>query len=417
MFLDLCGKQDLVKEETNVEVFTRVSSDRVRPAMWHLGKRFYFKPDEPLSIHFSYLEFLDYMIYNYEEFINKDIVHLYKSGEIQMDDTRLRVFKVLYKSYKEKPKSFKYASEVVYRFKVEAEFETYVPNDLNHDNIPSVYGDGLTLYDGPSEVEMVLKSGAIVLNESGDSLSLEDVRPNYTKRFLDKFGPYYKKILEKYPIECYEKYACFCWSMSNGYDISKFIDFKFSDDQVSGWSACLKLLNQDITFFNLLRYDSIDSYVANRLVALYELYGFNPTDYLKYGDCSTYKIVEQLLFNGYDTSVLNPSVVPNRFIFMIPICMELGVNFFELFSRFKIYTLHAGCCIALGLPMSSLEGKAFSASEWESIVVQAYEIVHHDTLSFDDILSTLCEDNVFNYDRLISCPTNDLFLRSLRKIK
>ena len=102
---------------------------------------------------------------------------------------------------------------------------------------------------------------------------------------------------------------------------------------------------------------------------------------------------------------------------MIPICMELGVNFFELFSRFKIYTLHAGCCIALGLPMSSLEGKAFSASEWESIVVQAYEIVHHDTLSFDDILSTLCEDNVFNYDRLISCPTNDLFLRSLRKIK
>jgi len=416
MFLDLFSKQDLVKTE-EVKTFTRVANDRVRPAFYHLGKNFYFKPNEPLSIHFSYLEFLDYLMDNYEEFINKDIVHLYKSGEIQMEDSRLKVFKVLYKSYRDKPKSFKCASEVVYRFKVEAEFETYIPEDLNSKNIPSVYGDGLTLYDGPSEVEMVIKSGYTVLDESGDSITVKDIAPDYTQKFLDKFGDYYKKKLSKHPIECYEKYACFCWSMSNGYDITRFIDFKFSDDQVSGWSACLKLLNQDITFFNLLRYDYLDSYVANRLVALYEFYGFNPTDYLKYGDCSTYKIVEQLLFNGYDTSVLDPSVIPSRFIFMIPICLELGVNFLELFDKFKIYTLHAGCCIVLGLHIESLINKAFSAKDWESLVVQAYDIVYNETLSFNEILSTLSEENVSNYNRLVPSPTNDLFLKSLRKLK
>ena len=60
MFLDLCGKQDLVKEETNVEVFTGVSSDRVRPAMWHLGKRFYFNYQIFSEVFFAFL-FLSFL--------------------------------------------------------------------------------------------------------------------------------------------------------------------------------------------------------------------------------------------------------------------------------------------------------------------------------------------------------------------
>lgn len=417
MFVDLYG--DKTKSFTkDVNEYTRLKGDRVYPAFYNLDKDFYFKPREPLSIHFSYLEFLDYVFFNYSDFINKDLVFLYNVGDVKMDDIRLEVFRSLYRSYKSCPKDFKKPVEVVYKLKVESESEDSIPysTEDNLSGLPNVYNDSFSVYDGPSEVEIVLQSGKIVVDESGDPIDLNNVSPDYTTRFLNKFGDYYSKMLKKHPIECYEKYACFCWSMSHGFDISNFYDFKFGGDQVSGWSACMKLLNQDFLFTDLLSYSCLDSYVATRLVTLYEAYGFNPTHYLKYGDCSSYKVLEEVLFNGYDTSKIEPSIIPSRFLYMLPICLELGQDFLFLYKKFKVYTIHAACCLHLGLPLASIENKTFSSLEWESLVIGSYSIVYGNNLPYHEILMELTETSKFGYTRSISCPTNDLFLDKLKTI-
>lgn len=399
MFNNLFSEQEPAKDEHE---FRRVDGDRVYPSFWRLGDDFYFKPNTPLSISFSYFEFLDYLIRNYSEFINKDIVYLYTHNRLSKDDARLHSFKVLYKDYKRRPIEFKKPADAVFRMKMQFEFEA---------------NDEFSLYDGPSEVEMVLKSGHIVVDESGDPIVETEVIPDYNQKFIDKFGDYYKNKLNRNPITCYEKYACFCWAMANGFDVDKLFDYKFSDDEQIGWSACLKLLDEDVTFLDFLYYPTMDSYVISRLVTLYELYGFNPTKYIKYGDCSSYKIVEQLLFNGYDTSVLNPLVVPSEYVFMVPLCIKMYVPFMELFSIFREYTLHAACCIKMGIPKDVLVKGKFKDGEWEELFSRATELVFNEKRDFTTVVMDFVSENITNYKDQVASPRNDLFLRDLKKIR
>lgn len=399
MFFDLFKqrKQDTTEKIIN---YTRINKDRVHPAFCHLGKDFYFKPNVSINVNLSYLEFLDYLFHNYQEFINKDFVNLYLSNAISLDDEKLNSFKALYTDYKRKPRFFKTASEVVYRMKVEFESSQ----------------EFSTLYDGPSEVEMVIKSGHEVLDESGESIVLVETVPDYNEKFLSKYGDLYEFILEKNPIEFYEKYACLCWALSQGYDIDYLLKFKFVDNQVLGWSACLRLVNQDLSFTELFKINPLDSFVANKFVSLYDCYGINPVKFIKYGDCASYEIIEQVLFNGYDTSVLNPSVVSSEFTYMIPICLEIGVPFLDLFYRFGRFTIYASCCVKLGISLSNLEGKTFTVQDWEFLVEKSYELVYSEQLSYMDVLGVLQARNPSGYDRLVSSPMNDLFFDDLKKL-
>ena len=94
MFNNLFSKQEPTKDEYE---FRRVDGDRVYPAFWRLGDDFYFKPNTPLSISFSYFEFLDYLIRNYSEFINKDIVYLFTHNKLLLNKMCITTY-IFYKT-------------------------------------------------------------------------------------------------------------------------------------------------------------------------------------------------------------------------------------------------------------------------------------------------------------------------------
>lgn len=401
MFFNFLTKytKDKINEETSELIFTGINDNEVSPSILELGNDFYFKPTKSINIHLSYFEFIQYLFENYSDFISRTLIKEYKAGTLDYNSLKLISIKNLFDVYLNKPQDFKSPIKVVNYL-----FEECKKNS----NI-----EKKDVYGGPCLVELCLLSGKKVYNKDSIEIKLNSFIKSFTNQFLERWDYEYEILLEDYPIENRSQLECLNWLMENGCtDLSEFIKFKFKGSNRFGWLCCKELLDAGFDFRPFLNPNE-ESFVIGRLTALSEIYDKDMSSYFKYSDRHSQILLEEILNNGYDISEINPNDVDKNHLYFIPLCLQMDVPFFEIYSRFKELTIEVSCLLKMGLSLDDVESYD---GDLTGLIKELSMEVFGRVLSIEFLLKEFCSENLRNYKVYVDAQTNDRFLSNLKSI-
>lgn len=401
MLLDLLTKYTKDKSKTDEQETTFLTLDNynVVPSFLELQDEFYFKPNRPLVIHLTYYEFIDYVFTYYRDFLNKILLKEFDNHTLDYEDLRLMSLRTIYSNYLKEPKSYKSPMYFIH---------SLIEQDNSNPNV-----DKFKIYEGPCPVVMCLLSNKKVFDKNDVLLSLDNFVESFNKQFLSKWDNQYEILLNNYPIVNKSKLDCLNWLMEEGYDLAYYISFSFKGSDEIGWVCCERLLNEGFDFRNFINPNE-ESYVIGRVTVLSEVYNKDMSRYFKYSDVHSQVILEELLYNGYDTSTLDPNVVDKEDLKLIPLCLQMNIPFLKIYNSCKDDCLKVMCLVKLGFSLDKIISYNFDLDE----LIKDYSLTYYgEYLGLDDLVNKLCIENIRNYKVYVDVETNDLFLNNLKNIE
>lgn len=420
MFKTKKSKEKVLKTR---ELKFTLDKGKVTPEITKMGKHFYYKVLRGISASLTYNEFVDYILINYCDFLNKDIIKKYRNRE-EFSINEEYDFKELYSMYKLEPTKFRIPVYVVYCL-----------IEVSEKNLEKTK---LEFYEGPSETELCIKSNYHVYDLEGNEVSMDIITKSYTSMFLERYGESYNLLLSEYPIDNRYEYLCLCFVMDRdksslmandslkpkeiitdvyNKSIEKYLSYKFDGSQLYGWACCYKIIEGGEDFRPYLQVDNLSSYVLSRMVSLHNLLGLQSYEFFKYRYNSCQSILEELLSNGYDTRVLNPSVVRPEHLYMVPIAIEMNMPFLEVYKHVGEFSLYALCCLRVGIDKELIFKNKLDKETWDNLIVKLSLKLYKEELDLTGVLTRMRKDNPTNYKHNGFSQTNDFFLENLRDIR